>query len=202
MVVAFMFSPSCASGREQSASTRWSEITSTGKAKTPVVVGTFHGDVRMLEIQRRTVENALEDLERTSCGLVKLAVTWDFDPELELLFRVVRGDNILMMTDSRTLIRWLGKEEGDHLLGLTRYSNSRWIFLVADKLGEDTLLWEWVAAHEFSHAIGMDHIGVGLMEPNAPVFIVDRPSWEREDVAEFCRIWDCQPEMFFDCRFR
>jgi hypothetical protein len=202
VVVALTFAPSCASGREQSASTRWGEITSTGKAKTPVVIGTFHGDVRLLEIQRNTVNAAFEDIERTSCGLVKLDVVWDFDPELDLVSRVVRGDNILMMTDSRTLIRWLGKKEGDGLLGLTRYSNSRWIFLVADKLDEDVLLWEWVAAHELGHAIGMDHVGVGLMEPNAPMFLVDKPVWEREDVAEFCKVWDCQPEMFFDCRFR
>lgn len=202
MVVGFTFAPSCAGGREQSASTRWGEISQTGKAKTPIVVGTFHGDVRLMDIQRKTVEDAFQDIEQTSCGLVKLDIVWDFDPELDVLYHVVKGDNILMVTDSRTMIRWLGKEEGDHLLGLTRYSNSRWIFLVGDKLDEDTLLWEWVTAHEISHAIGMDHVGVGLMEPEAPQFVIDKPVWEWEDIVEFCKVWDCQPEMFFDCRFR
>ena len=202
IIAALCFAPSCANEDRQSANTRWGEIVATGKAQTPVLTGTFHGDVRAMFIQRRAVEAAFEDIERTSCGLVNIKIVWDFDPDNEMIYRVIKGDNLLMLTDSQTMIKQMGKEEGSQLLGLTRYSNSRWIFLVADKLDEDVLLWEWVTAHEIGHAIGMEHVNMGLMEPHAPAFVIDKAYWEREDIEEFCRQYDCQSEMFFDCRYR
>lgn len=195
-----VFCPSCAR-REQSASTRWGEIVQHGSAQTPIVIGTFHGDTRIVDTPlQAAVEQALQDVDRTSCGLVKMNIIWDLDVEKDLVRATMRGENIIVSVTEEDTIAAYGQEEGEPMLGYCLYGGTRWVYLVAEKL-EDPDTARWVAAHEFSHAIGMDHVDLGLMQKHAP-FFPDVPKWERDDLREFCHVWDCNIDMFDDCRSR
>lgn len=201
-MMATAFVPSCVTTHDQSASTRWGEITTHGKANTPVIAIDFHGDTRIVNTPlQKSVEAASKNMNQTSCGLVKFNVIWDLDVEHDLPKAMLRGDNTLMSLTVAEAIEVFGEEEGDKLLGYTRWRGAREIFLITELL-DDPELAEWVITHEMSHAIGMEHVQLGLMEPTAPFFFYGRPQWERDDLREFCRSYDCQIDMFDECRER
>jgi len=182
------------------ASSRWGEITQYGKAKTPVITAMFHGQADLDLIFKEGIEKSLIDLDRTSCGLVKLTIVWDFIPDQAGLLRAtIRGDNVVMAVRSSTMKAAFNNED-ENLLGLTQ-PGIHWVFLVIDRIDEPEMV-VWVAAHEFGHTIGLEHVELGLMQTYAPTFPTTPITWERDDLREFCRVWSCKIEMFNDCRER
>ena len=179
---------------------RAAEITAKGVTEDPVTNIHFHGDVRFTSEQRALIEAGLHDVERTSCGLVKAHVTWDMDGFVK---HALMGQYIIKSTTTEELVRFRGPD-ADFNLGLTVNFGVKWIFLVTAKLAEDdNQRLEWVAAHEVTHAVDvMDHVNDGLMSPEAPWVVTEKPSWKSEDVALFCKVWRCDPEMFSGCRYR
>lgn len=185
---------------EHAASSRWGEIVKDGKAKTPVVEATFHGESVMADPFKLSVEKSLEELDATSCGLVKMTVKWDFEPTQEGLLRaMLRGENVVMSVNSGAFKAAFDDDDGE-LLGLT-HTGAKWIFLVTDRI-EDPETADWVSAHEFGHAIGLEHVELGLMQPQAPQFPYPVATWQTDDLREFCRVWSCDVAMFDDCRGR
>lgn len=180
------------------ADSRRGEITQNGKAKTPVVTAEFHGEAELSDFYKKTVEKSLIDLERTSCGLVKMTVVWDFHPSTGMLRAIMRGDNVVMSVKDESVKSAFDGDED--MLGFTQ-PKAKWVFLITDRI-EDPETAAWVTAHEFSHAIGMDHVELGLMQPRAPEFPKPDAVWERDDLREFCKVWSCDVAMFDDCRDR
>lgn len=174
------------------------EMEARGKA-TPIVTGTFHGDTRVNPETRRAVEDGFASLERVTCGLAKLEVSWDFDPARDTLKATMLGWNVVLAVTEAQAVFAYGKVEGGELLGLCQRAGALWIHLVVEKLDGDHDLTEWVVTHELSHALGMDHTSLGLMEPTAPLIVIGKPYWSPQDTAEFCRLYDCSPEMFANC---
>lgn len=181
------------------ARSRETEVLETGKTENPVAPLAFHGDVRFTSAQRAAIEAGLKDVNRTSCGFVKASIVWDVE---SFLPHALLGENLIMSSSTEELVRFRGPD-AEFLLGMTLNAGIKWIFLVTPKLGDDVMLWEWVVAHEATHAAGMmEHVRTGLMEPEAPWAVVDKPEWEREDIALFCKRWRCDPQMFRSCRYR
>jgi hypothetical protein len=181
------------------ASTRAGEVRDTGKTDRPVIDLVFHGDLRFTPGQRRAIEAAAEDVNRTSCGFVKARVVWDVR---SFAFHALQGENLIMSSTNEELMKWQGPK-GEYLLGSTLNVGFKWIFLVTPKLEDDLELFEWVTAHEMTHAGGMmNHDRDGLMEPEAPMVVLDKPEWSYQDVVLFCQRWRCEPKMFLDCRYR
>ena len=200
-----VFLPSCVRDDQQSASTRWGEITQHGHALTPITVVNFRGDITLVGTSmQKPIELAIENMERISCGLVKMSVVWDFDITKDMVRSTLRGDSLIIAITSEEVISVFGHKDGESTLGFAHRDGERlkWVFLVVDKRVDDEELSEWTATHELTQAIGMGHVRLGLMEPNAPMFILGKPQWERDDIREFCRIFDCQIDMFDTCNQR
>jgi len=153
---------------------------------------------------QRAIELSIENVERVSCGLVRMSLKWDFDITKDMAQATLRGDSLIISITSGEVISVFGHKEGDPTLGFTHVDGKRlkWVFLVVDKLEDDPELAEWTVTHELSHTIGMNHVQLGLMEPTAPAFVVGKPRWERDDLREFCRVFDCHVDMFDECRER
>jgi hypothetical protein len=188
-------------GRKQSIAIR-----QNGRASEPLITLNFRADFLVPELERRGIEKAIVDLDRVSCGLAKVNVVWDYSRERDLPRAALRGDNVIQGVSVLDVETSLGREDADDLLGMTRSAknprwNPVWIFLVNDRLEEDAQLAEWTVLHELGHALGMDHVKNGLMEPRAPFFfgLEDRPEWSVEDQNEFCRIYKCDPGAFIRC---
>lgn len=192
------------SGHKQSV-----EIRKTGHASEPLITIYFRGDFTVPDAVRKGVDRAVVDLTRVSCGLAKASVVWDYSREWDLPKAVLRGDNVIQGVSVFDVEGSLGREDADNLLGMTRSAKSPrwnpvWIFLVNDRLDENEQLAEWTALHEIGHALGMNHVKNGLMEPRAPFFfgLEDRPEWSAEDQKEFCRLYQCDPSAFIRCELR
>lgn len=177
-----------------------------GRASEPLITLNFRGDYSAPAAVHRGVERAIADLDRVSCGLAKVNITWDYNREWDLPRAALRGDNVIQGVSVLDVETSLGRDDADDLLGMTRSAknprwNPVWIFLVNDRLEEDSQLAEWTALHELGHALGMNHVKNGLMEPQAPYFfgLEDTPEWSVEDQNEFCRIYRCDPEAFIRC---
>jgi len=177
-----------------------------GRASEPLVRLNFRGDYSAPEVVRRGVEHAIVDLDRVSCGLAKVNIIWDYNRDQDLPRAALRGDNVIQGVSVMDVETSLGRNDADDLLGMTRSAknprwNPVWIFLVNDKLEDDDQLAEWTALHEIGHALGMDHVKTGIMEPRAPYFfgLEDKPEWSVEDQDEFCRIYRCDPTAFIRC---
>jgi len=188
-------------GRKQSIAIR-----QHGHASEPLMTLNFRGDYSAPEKVRLGVERAIVDLDRVSCGLAKVNIVWDYSREWDLPRAALRGDNVIQGVSVLDVETSLGRDDADDLLGMTRSAknprwNPVWIFLVNDRLEEDTQLAEWTVLHELGHALGMDHVKNGLMEPRAPYFfgLEDTPEWSVEDQNEFCRIYHCDPTAFIRC---
>lgn len=184
-------------------------IRKEGRASQPLITLYFRGDFTAPDTVHRGVEHAFADLERVSCGLAKASVVWDYSREWGLPKAALRGDNVIQGVSILDVETSLGREDADDLLGMTRSAKSPrwnpvWIFLVNDRLEEDEQLAEWTTLHELGHALGMDHVKTGLMEPRAPYFfgLEDRPEWSADDQKEFCRIYQCDPSAFIRCQIR
>jgi len=181
------------------ASSRADEISVEGRTSRPVAKLHFHGDVRFTPEQRVAIVAGMRAVERTSCGFVESDVIWDVD---NVIKHVALGEQLIVSSTTEDIVAMKGPD-GEFNLGLTVNFGVKWIFLVAPKLGDDMSRWEWVVAHEITHAAGMmDHVQNGLMEPEAPWIILDEPMWFDEDVALFCKRYRCQPKMFDSCRYR
>ena len=188
-------------GRKQSLTIR-----QHGRASEPLVTLNFRGDYAVPEPVYRGVRRAVADLDRVSCGLAKVNVVWDYNRGLDLPIAALRGDNVIQGMSVLDAETSLGRSDADDLLAMTRSAknprwNPVWIFLVNDRLEEDSQLAEWTTLHEFGHALGMNHVKNGLMEPRAPYFfsLEDIPTWSVEDQNEFCRIYKCDPTAFTRC---
>jgi hypothetical protein len=185
------------------------EIRKHGRASAPLITLYFRGDFTAPEAVHRGVDHAFSDLERVSCGLAQAKIVWDYSREWDLPKAALRGDNIIQGISTLEVEASLGREDADDLLGITRSAKSPrwnpvWIFLVSDRLDDNDQLAEWTALHELGHALGMNHVKNGLMEPRAPYFfgLEDRPEWSVEDQNEFCRLFRCDPSAFMRCEFR
>lgn len=191
-------------GRKQSLAIR-----QHGRASEPLITLNFRGDYSVPKSVRLGVEHAIVDLDRVSCGLAKVNIVWDYNREWDLPRAALRGDNVIQGVSVLDVETSLGRDDADDLLGMTRSAkNPRWnpvlIFLVNDRLEEDTQLAEWTALHEIGHALGMNHVKNGLMEPRAPFFfgLEDTPEWSVEDQNEFCRLYKCDPSAFTRCELK
>ncbi len=176
-----------------------------GKAKQPLITLNFRANSHVHENIRLGVTKAISDLERVSCGLAKVNVIWDYDQYEILIKATINGENIIKNISVND-VQKLGRDDSDVLLGLTQIMqspkwNAVWIFLVNDRLENNLLLTEWTVLHEFGHAIGMDHVQNGLMEPHPPrsFDVSEKPSWSLEDKEEFCKIYKCDPQLFNHC---
>lgn len=181
--------------------TRAQEITEKGITTRPVSVLHFHGDVLFTPDQRARVEAGLRDVEVASCGFVKTDVVWDMDSFAKY---TMLHNNIIVWATTETVKRIKGPS-GEYNLGLTVNFGVKWIFLVMPKMLNDLDVdrLEWVTAHEVTHAAGMmEHVQNGLMEPEAPWVILEKPTWENDDLDNFCKVWHCKREMFYGCRYR
>ncbi len=201
LAVGIAFAPSQPSPQspEHLASARWDEITTYGKAKTPVVVAEFRGEADLEQSFKDAVEKSLTELERTSCGLVKITVRWDFNPSKDMLHALLRSEPVIMSVKGDTMKAAFDGED-EQLLGLA-HPGAKWVFIVTDRI-DDPETADWVAAHEFGHIIGLKHVQLGLMQDRAPSFPNPVATWERDDLREFCSVWGCQIEMFEACRNR
>ncbi len=186
-----------------------SEIRHLGHAKEPIATLAFRGDVELNDKMRDAVDKAAKDMTRVSCGMVKVDVYWNYNRDRDLPRAALGGDSVVQGVSVLDVSDTMGREDADDLLGITRAAknprwNPVWIFLVRDRLEEDEQLAEWTALHEFGHALGMEHVKVGLMEPRAPfIFLFDeQPEWSVEDQNEFCRIYKCDPTAFIKCDLR
>lgn len=183
------------------ASTRYAEIKKDGLTTHPVTTLHFRGDIRFTPHQREIIELSIHHIEKTSCGFVKINITWDMS---NAAMYIIAGRNVIVATTTEELKRIKGPD-AEYNLGLTvNLEGFKWIFLVMPKLDDDKRL-EWVIAHEITHAAGvMDHDDNGLMTPEAPWLILpdEYPTWSKEDVELFCQRWRCDPKLFDSCRFR
>lgn len=184
-------------------------IRKTGRASEPLIEINFRGDYTTPISIKKAVEQAILDLDRVSCGLAKLSIVWNYNKELDLLGVTLRGDSVIQGLSVLEIESSMGREDSSDLLGLTRSAKSPrwnpvWIFLVNERLEDNSPLAEWTALHEIGHALGMDHVKIGLMEPRAPYFfgLEDKPEWSAEDQQEFCRIYKCDPSVFIRCEIK
>lgn len=79
------------------------------------------------------------------------------------------------------------------LLGMCfgSYSRERTrVWLVMDRLHSDNTM-TWTVAHEFGHAIGLDHIDdkASIMSPHYNWRVKQQTA---QDMVEFCRVWGCE----------
>lgn len=181
------------------ASSRASEIVEKGATERPVTNLHFHGDMRFTPEQRGFIEAGISDVERTSCGFVKADVIWDMDGFVK---HALMGQTVIVSVTTEQLVKYHGPD-ADANLGLTVNFGVRWIFLVTEKLENDNERLQWVVAHEVTHVADMmDHVNNGLMETEAPWVMTEKPAWKSDDIALFCKVWRCEPEMFSSCRYR
>jgi hypothetical protein len=181
-------------------------IKENGIASNPLIVLNLRGDNAIPLNMREAVNCALNDIDRVSCGLAHVNVVWNYDNKWDFPNAVLHGESVIQGMSILNVETSLGRSDSDILLGMTRTSKNHdwspvWIFLINEKLEDNTKLAEWTALHEIGHALGMDHVKHGLMEPNAPRILgtMDRPEWALEDQIEFCRIYKCDPNVFANC---
>lgn len=182
-------------------------VAKTGKASKPLKVMTFRADVDMDPTTKLAIANATADLDAASCGLLKINVVWNYKKSEDVLGALLAGSSVIQNVTLEEVSRSLGASHVGEVLGMTRVAQNpnwspSWIFLVGERVDGDLQLAEWTAAHEMCHAAGMKHVEEGLMQSTAPLFLGlndQAPTWSKEDVAEFCRIYSCDADVVLDC---
>lgn len=180
-------------------------IKSHGKAEKEIVNIEFHADMSINSVMHRGIDKAVQDLSRVSCGLAKVKIIWDYHKPDDFPIAALTGKSIIYGMSVSDVEKSLGRKNADELLGMTKCTknpnwNPAWIFLVIDKLENDEELTEWTILHEICHALGMNHVKKGLMQPNAPIIFEDEfPIWSKQDKEEFCRLYDCDVDALNKC---
>jgi hypothetical protein len=180
-------------------------ILKKGRAEKEIVNMEFHADVSINSVMHRGIDKAVQDLSRVSCGLAKAKIIWDYHKPEDFPMAALTGKSIIYGMSVADVEKSLGRKDADELLGMTKSTknpnwNPAWIFLVVDKLEKDEELTEWTVLHEICHALGMNHIKKGLMQPNAPFYFEDEfPIWSQQDKEEFCRLYDCDTDALNKC---
>lgn len=182
-------------------------ISRSGFASRPLRTMTFRADVNLDPTTKSAVVMAADDIERSSCGLLKIKVIWNYVKNEDMLGALLSGNSVLQNITLDEVSRSLGASHVGDVLGMTRVAQNphwspAWIFLVGERLDGDEQLAEWTVAHEMCHAAGMKHVEDGLMHSTAPLFLglnKRKPSWSRYDAVEFCSIYGCDPDVVKDC---
>lgn len=182
-------------------------IARNGVASRPIRTITFRADVNLDPTTKSAVINAAEDVERSSCNLLKINVIWNYTKGEDMLGALLSGDSVLQNITLDEVSRSLGASHVEDILGMTRVAQNphwspAWIFLVGERIDGDEQLAEWTVAHEMCHAVGMKHVDEGLMHPTTPLFLglnKQKPSWSKDDVVEFCGIYGCDVDVVKDC---
>ena len=177
-------------------------IRQDGFASKSLVKLNFRGDANLSDSTKRGIENAIFNMVEESCGLVDAVVVWDIKDSNDAVLAFFSGDDTIVDASETTIGFISGHEEAQYTQGMT-ISRKRSgitparILMVSSHFELDEDVAQWVAFHEMGHAVGMQHVKNGIMEPYVPFFL--SYEWSEEDRAEFCRIYRCDPTAFSRC---
>lgn len=166
----------------------------------PGSVMTFHVDTSFTGPERDALQEAVNNLQAQTRGLLVARLIFDLDfNDIESLVVHRHEDILLRITSDSSKVDGYDSSTSK-LLGLTeqRDDGLTWVYIVADRLPEHRLFVA-VTMHELLHAFGLGHVQeFGIMGAHANRHYVSN-CLHAADVEEVCRVYGCQPKRIGWC---